>query len=72
VGFEASGGYEKPMAAYLSDKGYDVVQVKSYAVKRHREMVNGNSWASQYLATYPLCPHLRAPLGPRIEYTEAP
>ena len=42
VGFEASGGYEKPLAAYMSDKGYDVVQVKSYAVKRHREMVTGS------------------------------
>jgi len=42
VGFEASGGYEKPLAGYLSDKGYDVVQVKSYAVKRHREMITGS------------------------------
>jgi len=41
-GFEASGGYEKTLAAFLADKGYDVVQVRSYAVKRHREMMTGS------------------------------
>lgn len=42
-GFEASGGYEKPLAEFLSDKGYDVVQVSSYAVKRQRELMTGSS-----------------------------
>jgi len=38
-GFEASGGYEKPLASFLSEIGYDIVQVSSYSVKRHREMM---------------------------------
>jgi transposase len=41
-GFEASGGYEKPLASFLSESGYDIVQVSSYAVKRHREMMTGS------------------------------
>jgi transposase len=41
-GFEASGGYEKTLAAYLVQCGYDVVQVSSYAVKRQREMMTGS------------------------------
>jgi transposase len=41
-GFEASGGYEKPLAAYLVDNKQDVVQVNSVAVKRHREMMTGS------------------------------
>jgi transposase len=42
LGFEASGGYEKTLAAFLVESGYDVVQVSSYAVKRHREMMTGS------------------------------
>lgn len=42
-GFEASGGYEKPLASFLVDKGHDVVQVSSYAVKRQREMMTGST-----------------------------
>jgi transposase len=41
-GFEASGGYEKPLASYLAQSGYDVVQVSSYSVKRYREMMTGS------------------------------
>jgi transposase len=41
-GFEASGGYEKPLAAYLVEHKQDVVQVSSVAVKRHREMMTGS------------------------------
>ena len=41
-GFEASGGYEKPLASFLSESGYNIVQVSSYAVKRHREMMTGS------------------------------
>jgi len=40
VGFEASGGYEKPLAAFLKENQFDVVQVDSFAVKRQREMIN--------------------------------
>jgi transposase len=41
-GFEASGGYEKPLAAFLVEHKQDVVQVSSVAVKRHREMMTGS------------------------------
>jgi transposase len=41
-GFEASGGYEKTLATFLVETGFDVVQVSSYAVKRHREMMTGS------------------------------
>ena len=41
-GFEASGGYEKPLAAYLAERGFDVAQVSSYAVKRQRELMTGS------------------------------
>jgi len=41
-GFEASGGYEKPLAAFLVEQRQDVVQVNSVAVKRHREMMTGS------------------------------
>ena len=41
-GFEASGGYEKPLATYLVEKKQDVVQVSSVAVKRHREMMTNS------------------------------
>jgi len=41
-GFEASGGYEKPLAAYLVEHKQDVVQVSSVAVKRHRELMTGS------------------------------
>jgi len=41
-GFEASGGYEKPLAAFLVENKQDIVQVSSVAVKRHREMMTGS------------------------------
>ena len=41
-GFEASGGYEKTLAAFLAEKGHDVVQVSSYAAKRQRELMTGS------------------------------
>ena len=41
-GFEASGGYEKPLATYLVEHKHNVVQVNSVAVKRHREMMTGS------------------------------
>jgi transposase len=41
-GFEASGGYEKPLAAYLAERGHDVAQVDSFAVKRQRELMTGS------------------------------
>jgi len=41
-GFEASGGYEKNLAAFLVENGHNVVQVSSYAAKRHREMMTGS------------------------------
>jgi len=41
-GFEASGGYEKPLAAFLVEQKHNVVQVSSVAVKRHREMMTGS------------------------------
>jgi len=41
-GFEASGGYEKPLATFLSGLDHNIVQVSSYAVKRHREMMTGS------------------------------
>lgn len=42
-GFEASGGYEKTLAAFLAEQGHDVVQVSSYAVKRQRELMTGST-----------------------------
>lgn len=41
-GFEASGGYEKPLAAFLVDQGFDVVQVDSFVAKRQRELMTGS------------------------------
>lgn len=41
-GFEASGGYEKPLATCLVEHKHNVVQVNSVAVKRHREMMTGS------------------------------
>jgi len=41
-GFEASGGYEKPLAAFLVEQGFDVVQVDSYVAKRQRELMTGS------------------------------
>lgn len=41
-GFEASGGYEKPLAEFLVGQRQDVVQVNSVAVKRHREIMTGS------------------------------
>jgi transposase len=42
-GFEASGGYEAPLASFLAERGYDVVQVSSYSVKQYREIMTGSS-----------------------------
>lgn len=42
-GFEASGGYEKNLAAFLVESGHNVVQVSSYAAKRHRELMTGST-----------------------------
>jgi transposase len=41
-GFEASGGFEKPLAAFLVEQGYDVVQVDSFVAKRQRELMTGS------------------------------
>lgn len=41
-GFEASGGYEKPLASFLVEQGYDVVQVDSFVAKRQREIMTGS------------------------------
>jgi len=41
-GFEASGGYEKPLAAFLVEQGFDVVQVDSFVAKRQRELMTGS------------------------------
>jgi transposase len=41
-GFEASGGYEKTLAAFLVEQGFDVVQVDSFVAKRQRELMTGS------------------------------
>jgi transposase len=41
-GFEASGGYEKPLAAFLVEQGFDVVQVDGFAAKRQRELMTSS------------------------------